>query len=240
MVLRRPCARSLLVESAQTGETGAADHPNGYLPRPHASAPARTGAAFRRPRSASRRDGGRHPAAEGSLPRRPVGPLHARWRLVFAWRRRRPGPEARMARRSLTGLAAATVPSASNAGDFSVPSYLGTVHWYRKDFGRRRARAPTSGRLRFESVNYRAKVWLNGKPLGSTWAPTCRSRCARRDPQQGRQPPGRAGRQPAQEVRHPAALAIAQTVRSRAAGGTTTGFCGRSICGGSTPSTSSA
>jgi beta-glucuronidase len=67
---------------------------------------------------------------------------------------------------SRAGWRRTSVPTASNTGDFSSESYVGTVHWYRKDF-----RAPTSDErskwiLRFESVNYRARVWLNGKPLG--------------------------------------------------------------------------
>src|SRR3989442_10180975 len=69
--------------------------------------------------------------------------------------------------KSLSGWTATTVPRAVNAADFSVQSYLGTVAWFRKDF-----KAPSSASdftwiLRFESVNYRAKVWLNGKPLGA-------------------------------------------------------------------------
>jgi beta-glucuronidase len=68
---------------------------------------------------------------------------------------------------SLLGWSAANVPKAANAGDFSERSYLGGVYWYRKDF--RMPRSPAGSRwiLRFESVNYRATVWLNGKPLGS-------------------------------------------------------------------------
>jgi beta-glucuronidase len=69
-------------------------------------------------------------------------------------------------RKSLEGWAPTAIPNAANAGDFSDQSYLGTVEWYRKDF-----EAPPSGDgarwiLRFESVNYRAKVWLNGKLIG--------------------------------------------------------------------------
>src|SRR5213593_4025196 len=36
-------------------------------------------------------------------------------------------------RASLAGWSPTTVPMAINAGDFSVASYLGTVHWFRKD-----------------------------------------------------------------------------------------------------------
>ncbi len=67
--------------------------------------------------------------------------------------------------RSVSGWQAVTIPDAANATDQSPRSYLGGVHWYRKDF------EPPSGSvtnwvLRFESVNYRATVWLNGRRLG--------------------------------------------------------------------------
>jgi Glycosyl hydrolases family 2, TIM barrel domain/Glycosyl hydrolases family 2, sugar binding domain/Glycosyl hydrolases family 2 len=70
------------------------------------------------------------------------------------------------AQRSTDGWTAATVPSAWNAGDDSPESFLGSVAWYRKDF-----RLPSRDRAlawiaRFESVNYRATVWLNGRKLG--------------------------------------------------------------------------
>jgi beta-glucuronidase len=65
------------------------------------------------------------------------------------------------------GWTATTVPSAWNAGVEDQPSFLGSVAWYRKDF-----RLPSRDRAiawiaRFESVNYRATVWLNGRRLGS-------------------------------------------------------------------------
>lgn len=65
------------------------------------------------------------------------------------------------------GWAPTTVPNAWNAGDDSVASMTGTVGWYRKDF-----RLPSASKrfayvIRFESVNYRARVWLNGKPIAS-------------------------------------------------------------------------
>jgi len=68
--------------------------------------------------------------------------------------------------KSLSGWTPTTVPSASNAGVFTPASYVGTVHWYRKDFRLPRASELSKWVLRFESVNYRARVWLNGKPLG--------------------------------------------------------------------------
>jgi hypothetical protein len=60
-----------------------------------------------------------------------------------------------------------TVPNAWNAGDNSPESFAGGVGWYRKEF-----RLPSKAKgitwiVRFESVNYRSKVWLNGKPIGT-------------------------------------------------------------------------
>jgi len=67
--------------------------------------------------------------------------------------------------RSLAGWKSTTVPDAANAGDISAKSYKGGVWWYRKDFQPPSA-AATNWVLRFESVNYRATVWLNGRRLG--------------------------------------------------------------------------
>jgi beta-glucuronidase len=64
------------------------------------------------------------------------------------------------------GWAPTTVPDAWNAGDNSVASMLGTVGWYRKDFRLPDSRSRMDWILRFESVNYRSKVWLNGTPIG--------------------------------------------------------------------------
>jgi len=68
---------------------------------------------------------------------------------------------------SLSGWRQTTVPRAVNAGDFSTASYLGTVAWFRKDFKLPDSSPTSKWILRFESVNYRARVWLNGKPLGA-------------------------------------------------------------------------
>ncbi|MGH2840257.1 MAG: glycoside hydrolase family 2 protein [Solirubrobacteraceae bacterium] len=70
------------------------------------------------------------------------------------------------AQQTTDGWTKTTVPNAWNVGDNSVASMTGTVGWYRKDF-----RLPDSGGrldwlLRFESVNYRTKVWLNGTIVG--------------------------------------------------------------------------
>jgi beta-glucuronidase len=67
---------------------------------------------------------------------------------------------------SLAGWVGTTIPQAANAGDLSEESYFGRVHWYRKDFRAPPAPARTRWVLRFESVNYRATVWLNGRLLG--------------------------------------------------------------------------
>lgn len=72
------------------------------------------------------------------------------------------------------GWSPVSVPNAYNARDFSTLSMLGYVGWYRRDFTLP-AHAfanyvPASARhwiIRFESVNYRATVWLNGRRLGS-------------------------------------------------------------------------
>lgn len=70
------------------------------------------------------------------------------------------------AQRTTDGWSTTTVPSAWNAGDDSNASFLGSVAWYRKDF-----RLPSRDRAlawiaRFESANYRATVWLNGRRVG--------------------------------------------------------------------------
>jgi beta-glucuronidase len=70
-------------------------------------------------------------------------------------------------RESPVGWEPTAVPNAANAGDYSPQSYLGGVWWYRKDFELPPASATTSWILRFESVNYRATVWLNGRRIGS-------------------------------------------------------------------------
>jgi beta-glucuronidase len=72
------------------------------------------------------------------------------------------------------GWTSVGVPNAYNAGDLTTPSMNGYVGWYRKDFvlptDAFGSHVPNAGRqwiVRFESVNYRASVWLNGHFLGS-------------------------------------------------------------------------
>jgi Glycosyl hydrolases family 2, TIM barrel domain/Glycosyl hydrolases family 2, sugar binding domain/Glycosyl hydrolases family 2 len=74
---------------------------------------------------------------------------------------------------STGGWSPVTIPNAYNAGDLSPTSMTGYVGWYRRDFtlpGRAFARyVPAGARrwiLRFESVNYGATVWLNGRLVG--------------------------------------------------------------------------
>ena len=75
---------------------------------------------------------------------------------------------------STAGWSSVSIPNAYNAGDFSQTSMNGYVGWYRRDFtlptGAFDRYVPKANRhwiIRFESVNYRATVWLNGHELGS-------------------------------------------------------------------------
>ena len=65
------------------------------------------------------------------------------------------------------GWAETAVPRAWNLGDDSPASMLGGVGWYRKDFTLPSAAAALQWVVRFESVNYTSKVWLNGRAVGS-------------------------------------------------------------------------
>jgi beta-glucuronidase len=60
-----------------------------------------------------------------------------------------------------------TVPNVWNLGDDSLASMAGGVGWYRKDFSLPQASRALEWAVRFESVNYRSRVWLNGRPIGS-------------------------------------------------------------------------
>lgn len=59
------------------------------------------------------------------------------------------------------------VPHAWNVGDHSIRSFTGGVGWYRKDFELPSASAALDWAVRFESVNYRSRVWLNGREVGT-------------------------------------------------------------------------
>ncbi len=67
-----------------------------------------------------------------------------------------------------------TVPNSFNAGNLSAASDAGSVGWYRRDFtlpssafGSYVAAADRHWIIRFESVIYRATVWLNGREIGT-------------------------------------------------------------------------
>ncbi len=72
------------------------------------------------------------------------------------------------------GWSPVTVPNSYNAGDLTSASMSGYVGWYRRDFtlpvGAFAPYVAAPDRhwiVRFESVNYRATVWLNGRQIGT-------------------------------------------------------------------------
>jgi beta-glucuronidase len=67
---------------------------------------------------------------------------------------------------SAAGWKPVKVPNVWNLGDPSYASMQGGIGWYRKDFELPSARSALAWAVRFESVNYRTRVWLNGKPVG--------------------------------------------------------------------------
>jgi beta-glucuronidase len=74
---------------------------------------------------------------------------------------------------STAGWSPVSVPHSDNAGDFSAASMAGSVGWYRRDFRLPAGAFPKyvparfrSWIVRFESVNYDATVWLNGRQIG--------------------------------------------------------------------------
>ena len=60
-----------------------------------------------------------------------------------------------------------SVPHAWNAQDLSEASMAGGVGWYRRDFTVPRGASGTRWVVRFESVNYRATVFLDGVQIGA-------------------------------------------------------------------------
>jgi len=108
----------------------------------------------------------------------PSGPPHKiegqdrRYLLGGAWLVRTDPTDAGLAQRlyaqtSTDGWSATVVPSAWNANDESQASFTGSVAWYRKDFRLPAHAAALAWIARFESVNFRATVWLNGRQLGT-------------------------------------------------------------------------
>ncbi len=74
-------------------------------------------------------------------------------------------------RTSTAGWQPVEVPNAWNATDESPASMLGSVAWYRKDFRLPSRASRLDWVVRFESVNHRARAWLNGRPIGSNSDP---------------------------------------------------------------------
>jgi beta-glucuronidase len=75
--------------------------------------------------------------------------------------------------RSTTGWSPVTVPNAYNAGQFTSQSMDGYVGWYRRDFTlpgsafpKYVAKTARHWIVNFQSVNYSATVWLNGRRIG--------------------------------------------------------------------------
>ena len=71
-----------------------------------------------------------------------------------------------MRQSSSEGWKTVQVPNVWNLGDPSNASMAGGIGWYRKDFELPNADKALAWAVRFESVNYRSRVWLNGKPVG--------------------------------------------------------------------------
>jgi beta-glucuronidase len=67
---------------------------------------------------------------------------------------------------STAGWSRVAVPNVWNVGDDSQESMRGSVGWYRKDFALPDKRAALEWAVRFESVNYRSRVYLNGREIG--------------------------------------------------------------------------
>ena len=68
---------------------------------------------------------------------------------------------------STAGWSRVTAPNVWNLGDDSPASMIGGVGWYRKDFSLPDASRALEWAVRFESVNYRSTVWLNGRRVGT-------------------------------------------------------------------------
>ena len=105
----------------------------------------------------------------------PVAPTHdgpgGRYQLDGPWLLRRDFADRGLRRRwqrrrSTAGWSAITVPNAWNANDRSLTGFIGAPAWYRKDFRLPSRSASAVWRVHFDSVNYRARVWLNGREIG--------------------------------------------------------------------------
>ena len=68
--------------------------------------------------------------------------------------------------RSTAGWKPVRIPNAYNVGEHTRQGLIGWPAWYRKDFTLPAGARAASWRVRFEAVNYRATVWLNGRLIG--------------------------------------------------------------------------
>ena len=87
-----------------------------------------------------------------------------------------------------------TVPNVWNLGDASNESMTGGIGWYRKDFELPDADSALAWALRFESVNYRTRVWINGRPIGENTGAYIPFEVRRERPQAPRDEPARGAR----------------------------------------------
>jgi beta-glucuronidase len=69
-------------------------------------------------------------------------------------------------RRSTAGWTPITIPNAWNANDPTPRGFIGAPAWYRRDFRLPSRATGLDWNVRFDSVNYRATVWLNGTRIG--------------------------------------------------------------------------
>jgi beta-galactosidase/beta-glucuronidase len=69
-------------------------------------------------------------------------------------------------RRSTAGWSPITIPNAWNANDPTSRGFIGAPAWYRRDFRLPSRAKGLAWTVRFDAVNYRATVWLNGRLVG--------------------------------------------------------------------------
>lgn len=77
-------------------------------------------------------------------------------------------PQRFFSQTAVEGWSGTTAPMVWNVGGTTRESYEGSIGWYRKDFRLPTSRTARTDRwiVRFEAVNFRATVWLNGRKLG--------------------------------------------------------------------------
>ena len=132
--------------------------------------------------------------------------------------------------RGTAGWSPITVPNAWNAGDDSNESMVGGVAYYRKDFILPGSPNAATWVARFESVNYRATVYLNGKEIGEHTGAYLPFEFALNGVKKGVNRLVDPRRQRAPALRLPAVGLQRHRRAGRAAGGTTAGSPARSTC----------